>query len=101
MKYLLTVWLIEHTSRSISSPSGEILHLARPYGLSVSFIAALSQWRKQFSLSLAFVITSVSICVHHCYKEYFHRMNADRYGTKAKHLVFWAKMLKPEMCSRQ
>ena len=70
-------------------PFGRKLVPDRPYGLCVSFIADLSQWRKLFNGTSSFIISSVSICVHHCYKWLFQlfkiffftgwtQMNADK-----------------------
>ena len=56
-------------------PFGQYLAPRRPYELSVSFIADLSQWRKQFNWASVFVITSASIIVtmlfFNCLKAYF------------------------------
>ena len=88
-----------------SHPFGHGITLCCRQALSVSFIAALSQWGKQYNWASVFVITSVSICVHHCYKllfscynETFYRMNADNCGMAAKHSAFvtlcWAEKYK-------
>jgi len=67
IEYSLTAWLINIPAGQYPALRARYSFLL-PHRLSVSFIDALSQWRKQFSLSFAFIISSASICVHQCYK---------------------------------
>ena len=60
-----------------NQPFGHNITLCYLYGLRVSFIDALSQWRKQFNLSFAFIISSASIIVTNASFHLFHRINAD------------------------
>ena len=59
-----------------SHPFGHGITLCCRRALSVSFIAALSQWRKQYNWASVFVITSVSICVYPCYNAFFNCLKA-------------------------
>jgi len=97
MKYSLTVWMIEHTSRSISNPSGNMqLFTADRRGAFPSLLLYhLSQWGKQFNLCLLLsfhlcpsACIIVTTAFFNCYNETFYRMNADNCGMAAKHLAF-------------